>query len=150
LGKYGNVSPAFGGIREYPIPSCTDCGIPYLELIFPHISQNQEVCGNYLTMLYNAEKELMLDDWREAARSLTEVEREAALRNILENANDPEAGIIRQLLGKDKKQLTEKQKYVYETNIEPALVERCANKSCRNFVHAGTDYCPTCKIKYGS
>jgi len=48
LGKYGNVSPAFGGIREYPIPPYTGCEIIYLKLIFLYISQNQEVCGSYL------------------------------------------------------------------------------------------------------
>ena len=92
----------------------------------------------------------MSDDWQKAAQSLTEVERESALKNVSENANNPEAGIIRQLLGKENKPLTEKQKYVYETSIEPTLVERCGNKGCNNFVPAGTNYCPTCEIEYGS
>ena len=91
----------------------------------------------------------MADDWRKAAQNLTEVERETALRNLLDNANEPEAGIIRQLLGHENKALTEKQQHVYETYIEQALVEKCANQGCSNLVPAGIDYCPTCEIKYG-
>lgn len=90
----------------------------------------------------------MTDDWRKAAQNLTDTERETALKNLLELVNEPEAGIIRQLLGDEKKPLTAKQQYVYDSHIEEALVEKCRNKSCGNFVPAGVSYCPTCEIEY--
>ena len=91
----------------------------------------------------------MTDDWRKAAQNLTDTEREAALKNLLESASEPEAGIIRQILGDEKKPLTEKQQYVYDKHIEESLVEKCGNKNCGSFVPAGVNYCPTCEIEYG-
>jgi hypothetical protein len=93
----------------------------------------------------------MTDNWLRAARNLSDTERKTALKNLLENVNETEAGIIRQLLGDELKPLTEKQRYVYETHIEKALVERCGVPGCSNFVPAGTasGYCQTCEVKYG-
>lgn len=92
----------------------------------------------------------MTDGWRKAAQGLSDSERETALKNSLDCVGDTEAGIIRQLLGKDGKPLTEKQKYVYNNRIEMSLVEKCGRSGCSAFVPAGTNYCQTCEIEYGS
>ena len=92
----------------------------------------------------------MTDAWKKAALELSDEEIKHALANALENANEPAAGIIRQLLGDEKTPLSPKQQHVYEKYILPSLVERCGNTGCLNFVPAGTNYCPTCEIEYGS
>ena len=91
----------------------------------------------------------MQDEWSKAAKELTDSEREIALKNLLDSADEAEAGIIRQLLGKDGKKLTEKQQYVYDSHIEPSLVEKCGMSGCSKFVPAGTGYCGVCSVKYG-
>lgn len=90
----------------------------------------------------------MEDEWRKAAQELTDSEREAALNSYLDSANEVEAGIIRQLLGKEGRQLTAKQQHVYDNRIEPSLVEKCGAPGCRKFVPAGTSYCATCSVEY--
>ena len=89
----------------------------------------------------------MSDEWRIAAQTLTDDQRKIALTNLLTVLGDVECGIIRQILGKDQKPLTEAQKYIYEKNIEPCLVERC--DTCNKFIPAGTNRCSICKIEYG-
>lgn len=91
----------------------------------------------------------MNDEWRKAAQNLSDSEKKTALENLQENANEPEAGVIRQTLGEEQKPLTKKQKHVYEKYIEPALVEKCGAPGCSSFSLAGESYCPTCAIKYG-
>lgn len=91
----------------------------------------------------------MTDEWRQAAQNLSDPEKRKALESLLENVNEPKAGIIRQILGGEKKSLTEKQQHVYEKYIEPALVEKCGAPGCRSFSVAGETYCPTCAIEYG-
>jgi hypothetical protein len=83
-------------------------------------------------------------------RNFTDEEKETALRNLLENnPQDAEAGIIRQLLGDEKKPLSPDQQEVYERYIEPGLAEKCGFASCGRFVPAGVDYCGTCEIEFG-
>lgn len=91
----------------------------------------------------------MKHDFIEAAKNLTDAEIRVALANLLEHASEPEAGIIRQLLGPEKKPLSEAQMNVYNKHILGALVEKCGNQSCKNFTLAGVDYCPTCEIEFG-
>ncbi|QTR54489.1 hypothetical protein [Thiothrix unzii] len=91
----------------------------------------------------------MTDKFSKAAKDLTDSERKKALESVLDNANETEAGIIRQILGEDGKPLTEKQKKVYEKYIEPALVEKCGALGCTRFSLAGETYCATCAIDYG-
>jgi len=91
----------------------------------------------------------MSDEWRDASSELTDIERKAALESVLECANDPEAGIIRQLLGKEGKPLSEKQDAVFVRYIERALVERCGVRGCSELVPAGFSYCSGHAIKYG-
>lgn len=91
----------------------------------------------------------MSSEWRKAAKSLTSEELTQALKHQLENVGEKEAGIIRQLLGDEKKPLSEKQKYIYHHYIEETLVEKCGRPSCNNFVAAGVSYCPLCEIEYG-
>ena len=91
----------------------------------------------------------MTDEFSKAAKNLTDSERKKALESVLDNLNDPEAGIIRQILGDKSKPLTEKQMKVYEKYIEPALVEKCGAPGCKRFSLAGETYCATCAIEYG-
>lgn len=91
----------------------------------------------------------MTDEWKKAAQNLTPSERKLALENLLEDVDEPEAGIIRQILGDEGKPLSPKQAHVYKTRIEESLVERCGNKGCQNFVLAGVFQCSSCEIKYG-
>jgi hypothetical protein len=92
----------------------------------------------------------MTDPWLQAARNFTDEEKETALRNLLENTPGAEAGIIRQLLGDEKKPLSPSpQQEVYERYIEPGLAEKCGFASCGRFVPAGVDYCGTCEIEFG-
>ena len=67
----------------------------------------------------------------------------------LENVNETEAGIIRQIIGDENKPLSKKQEYIYKKEIEPTLAEKCGIKGCEQFVPAGTDYCGSCEIEYG-
>lgn len=71
----------------------------------------------------------MEDEWSKAAKELTDPEREIALRKLLDSAGEVESGIIRQLLGKDGKELTKKQQNIYDSRIEPSLVE---NVGCQD------------------
>lgn len=91
----------------------------------------------------------MKHDFIEAAKNLTDTEIKIALENLLENVREPEAGIIRQILGPEQKPLSEAQMNVYNKYIFGALVEKCANQSCKNFTLAGVAYCPTCEIEFG-
>lgn len=86
---------------------------------------------------------------KQAIEGLSQKERECALRHLLNNASDTEAGIIRQLLSPDRKPLSKKQQIIYENRIEPSLVEECGTNLCPNFALAGVDYCSTCSIEYG-
>lgn len=97
-----------------------------------------------------SEYRIMPDDFLTASRSLSLNEKRMALANLLEFSGDPEAGIIRQLLGDKKKPLSKKQQYVFHNKIEPSLVEKCGCNGCVNFVIAGTSYCPSCNLEYGS
>lgn len=90
----------------------------------------------------------MNDKWIQAAKSLSDPEKEKALESLLENAGEPEAGVIRQILGEEQKPLTEKQQHVYKKYIEPALVEKCGTPGCSRFSVAGEAYCSTCAIEY--
>ncbi|HAS6997956.1 TPA: hypothetical protein I7280_24380 [Vibrio parahaemolyticus] len=91
----------------------------------------------------------MSNEWRKAAKSLTDEERIQALEHQLENMDGAEAGIIRQLLGDEQKPLSEKQQYIYHHNIEETLVEKCGRSGCNEFVVAGVGYCPSCEIEFG-
>ncbi|MDO6621200.1 hypothetical protein [Shewanella sp. 6_MG-2023] len=91
----------------------------------------------------------MTDPFLKASQGFADDERKAALEHQLEIVNETEAGIIRQLLGVEKKPLSEKQEYIYKNKIEPALAEKCGIKGCGQFVPAGTDYCGSCEIEYG-
>ncbi|MBX9936091.1 MAG: hypothetical protein K2Y10_05815 [Burkholderiaceae bacterium] len=91
----------------------------------------------------------MKDEFSQAAQNLTDSEKKKALESLLDNANETEAGIIRQILGKEGKPLTEKQNEVYKKHIEPALVEKCGVLGCTRFSIAGETYCATCAIEYG-
>jgi hypothetical protein len=91
-----------------------------------------------------------MSEWDEAVKNLCPIEIEQALRHILDlNHNDTQSGIIRQILGDEKKPLSETQNFVFKKDIEPSLVERCGITGCKNFVPAGTDNCPCCQIEYG-
>ncbi|KAB7688991.1 hypothetical protein GBN24_11975 [Plesiomonas shigelloides] len=90
----------------------------------------------------------MSDKWIEAAKQLTPEQVQEALEHQVEYMGDPEAGIIRQILGSEGKPLSDKQQYIYDTKILPSLVERCA--MCDNFVPAGVDYCGSCSIEYNN
>lgn len=89
------------------------------------------------------------DEFLAVARNLTDDQRRAALENRLEYAREPEAGIIRQLLGEEQIPLTARQQNVYDNYIVPSLVERCANRRCSILVPAGTGFCPICEVEYG-
>jgi len=91
----------------------------------------------------------MTDKFKEAAQALSDEERTAALKDRLDYVNETEAGIIRQILGNEGKALSKKQEYVYTTQIEPSLVEKCGIQGCGQFVPAGTDYCGSCQIECG-
>ncbi|WP_157958779.1 hypothetical protein [Salinicola sp. RZ23] len=91
----------------------------------------------------------MPDEWKEAAKELPDDEKRRALKYIAENSSGPMAGIARQILGEEKKPLTNNQKHIYEDSIEPSLVEKCGGPGCKNFAVAGDTYCPTCAIEYG-
>ncbi|MEZ8542920.1 hypothetical protein AB6C74_08750 [Vibrio splendidus] len=73
----------------------------------------------------------------------------SGLKNQVENSNlnTKEDGIGRQILGEEKKPLSEKQQYVFNSKIKPTLSEKCS--TCTASVPAGVDYCPTCEIEYG-
>lgn len=89
------------------------------------------------------------DERQTAAKNLTDDQRKSALENRSEYAREPEAGVIRQILGEEQKPLTAKQQNVYDNYIEPSLVEKCAIQGCKNLVPAGTDFCPNCEVEYG-
>lgn len=88
-------------------------------------------------------------EWEQAVANLCDVEREEALRHLVEIADETRAGIIRQLLGEEQKPLSQAQQHVYKKYIEPELIERCGRSGCTTFVPAGTNYCPMCEIEYG-
>lgn len=91
----------------------------------------------------------MADEWQKAARNLSDAEIKEALRELLEHASEPSAGIIRQILGEENKSLSDKQQHVYDNYIEPSLVEKCGRPGCGSFVVAGRNFCPTCDVDFG-
>lgn len=91
----------------------------------------------------------MGDEWSKAVENLSEQERKNALENLQDIATETESGIIRQILGKEQKPLTDKQQLVFAKYIKPSLVERCGVPSCKNLVPSGEIYCATCSIEYG-
>jgi hypothetical protein len=91
----------------------------------------------------------MSDEWLQAAQNLSDPEKKRALESLLETADEPQAGIIRQILGEEKRTLTDKQQLVYDKYIEPTLVEKCGGPGCKGFAVAGEGFCPSCAIKYG-
>ena len=89
------------------------------------------------------------NQWADAAKKLSDDETLQALKYTLEmGGDDTHCGIIRQKLGNEKKPLSAKQQYVYDTEILPALVEKCGLNGCQNFVPAGTESCQNCSIEY--
>lgn len=90
----------------------------------------------------------MMSEWRKAAQNLCDSERKEALRELLRHAKDPEAGIIRQILGGSGKPLTAEQQHVYDKYIEESLVEKCGRPGCEKFMRTGKDYCSVCEIEY--
>ena len=73
-----------------------------------------------------------------------------ALKNQVDGAflNPKGYGVGKQILGDEKKPLSDKQQYVFDNEIKPTLLEKCA--TCVSKVPAGVDYCPTCEIEYGN
>jgi len=90
-----------------------------------------------------------MSEWRNAAQRLDDEARQAALKDRLEYAAEPEAGIIRQILANETP-LSAKQQHVYDKYIEESLVEKCGAPGCTEFTHSGQAYCSICEIKYGS
>jgi hypothetical protein len=90
-----------------------------------------------------------MSEWRNAAQRLDDEAREAALKDRLEYVEEPEAGIIRQILANEEP-LSPKQQHVYDKYIEESLVEKCGAPGCKEFTRSGLTYCSTCEIKYGS
>lgn len=86
-------------------------------------------------------------EFEQAAKQLCLEQQQEAMSNMVELANDTEAGIMRQLLAEPNKPLTQKQQQVFDTHILPSMVERCS--TCSGFSLAGVAYCDTCAVKYG-
>jgi len=104
------------------------------------------VCKSSLTKIF---KEVtMSDKFKEAAQNLCDDERTIALKERLDYVDATESGIIKQILGREGKPLSNKQKFIYQTKIEPTLVEKCGIQGCEKFVPAGTGYCDSCQIEY--
>lgn len=55
------------------------------------------------------------------------------MRNLVVLANQPEVGIMRQLLVDPNKPLTKKQKSVFDNHVVSSMVEKCGNQSCNGF-----------------
>lgn len=86
-------------------------------------------------------------EFEQAAKQLCPEQQREAMRNLVELANEPEAGIMRQLLAEPNKPLTPKQQHVFDQHILPSMVERCS--TCSGFSLAGVAYCDTCAVEYG-
>lgn len=94
--------------------------------------------------------QIEMSEWRNAAQRLDDEARESALKDRLDHVEEPEAGIIRQILANDGKPLSPKQQHVYDKYIEESLVEKCGAPGCKEFTRSGSAYCSICEIKYGS
>ena len=91
-----------------------------------------------------------MNEFETAAKSLSSKQQREAMQTLLESIGEPEAGIIRQKLAEPDKPLSQKQQYVFDTKILPAMVEHCVNhSSCKGFTLPGVEYCETCAIKFG-
>lgn len=86
-------------------------------------------------------------EFEQAAKRLCPEQQQEAMRNLLENANEPKAGIMRQLLAEPNKPLTPKQQNIFDKHILPTMVERCS--TCSGFSLSGVQFCDSCAIKFG-
>ncbi|MEB0048434.1 MULTISPECIES: hypothetical protein [unclassified Pseudomonas] len=80
---------------------------------------------------------------------LSDEQREEGLNEILENAQDREAGVIRQVLDRGLEGLTPRQAWVFANNIDPLFEEGCSIKSCTRPAFVGREFCDVCEIKFG-
>lgn len=80
---------------------------------------------------------------------LSDEQREEGLKEILENAQDTESGIIRQVLDRGTESLSPKQAWVFEHKIDPLFEEGCSIRSCTRMAFVGHEYCDVCEIEYG-
>jgi hypothetical protein len=91
----------------------------------------------------------MTDEFIKAAREMADDQRKKALQHLEGMVDEDAAGVIRQILAGERP-LSEKQKYVYQTRIEPAIAEKCGNERCPHFVPAGDTYCSGCEVELGA
>lgn len=89
-----------------------------------------------------------ITEFEKAAKQLCPEQQQEAMRNLVDIADEPEAGIMRQLLAEPQKPLSPKQQNVFDKHILPSMVERCS--TCSGFSLAGTAFCETCAVEYGS
>jgi hypothetical protein len=87
-------------------------------------------------------------EFEQAAQKLCPVQQQEAMRNLVEMANEPEAGIMRQLLAEPNKPLTPKQQHVFDKHILPTMVERCSTCKTGFSLAGGMGYCEVCAVKY--
>lgn len=87
-------------------------------------------------------------EFENAAMLLCPEQQQEAMRNLVEMADEPEAGIMRQLLVEPQKPLSPKQQNVFDKHILPSMVEKCS--TCSGFSLAGVAFCDTCAVEYGS
>jgi hypothetical protein len=91
-----------------------------------------------------------MTEFENAAKQLSSKQQQEAMRILLESADDPEAGIIRQKLAEPDKPLSQKQQFVFDTKILPAMVEHCVNHAtCKGFTLPGGEYCDPCAVRLG-
>lgn len=85
-------------------------------------------------------------EFEEAAKRLCPEQQQEAMLNLLDDANETEAGIMRQLLAEPGKPLTQRQQNVFDKHILPSMVERCS--TCSGFSLSGNQFCDSCAIKF--
>lgn len=71
-----------------------------------------------------------------------------ALKHQLDYMNETESGITRQFLVEGFNSLSDKQSYVFITNVVPTLTELCGTNNCKTRIYSGEGSCPSCQIEY--
>jgi len=86
-------------------------------------------------------------EFEQAAKRLGLDQQQDAMRNLVEDANEPEAGIMRQLLAEPDKPLTPSQQHVFDKYILPSMVEKCGG-GCGGYSLSGVEFCDSCAIRF--
>jgi hypothetical protein len=87
-------------------------------------------------------------EFENAVKQLCPEQQQEAMRNLVDMADEPEAGIMRQLLAEPQKPLSPKQQNVFDKHILPSMVEKCS--TCCRFSLVGVAFCDICAVEYGS